>query len=182
MSVVGIDPSLRCTGVAIITRTGDVATRRFPTDPAGTLLEQQVQVRYVVGSILSWLPEVLDLVLIEEPYVPRHGAGEVIVRSWLYGMLVDQMAQRGPVAKVTAKTRAKYGAHNGNADKKAVTAAIRTAFPDVRIQDHNEADALALAAMAARHLGRPVDGVGSAKQLEAMTAVVWPVTTGKREQ
>lgn len=175
MSVLGIDPSLRCTGIALVTRGGDVVASRFPTKPAGTLAEQQEQVRYIVGSVLRAVPMTLDLTVIEEPYVPQHAAGEVVVRSWVYGLLVDQLMQRGPVAKVSAKTRAKYAAHNGNADKKAVEAAIREAFPNIPIRDNNEADAIALAAMGARYLGVPADGTPSKKQLEAMTAVVWPV-------
>lgn len=178
--ILGIDPSLRCTGYTFVTRGGDVVPARVRTKPALGLVEQRDQVRFIVGTILRGAPERLDLTVIEKPYVSRHG-GDVIDRAWLFGLLVDQLLQRGPVAVVTAKGRAKYGAHDGNADKKKVLAAIREAFPNVPVRDDNEADAIALASMGARHLGYPVDGVASKKQLEAMTAVVWPVIE-KREQ
>ncbi len=180
MAILGIDPSLRCTGIALASRGGDIAAQRFPTVAVGTLREQREQVRYIVGSILRAVPMTLDLTVIEEPYVPQHGAGEVVVRSWVYGLLVDQLFERGPVVKVSAKTRAKYGAHNGNADKKAVEAAVREAFPNIAIRDNNEADAIVLAAMGARYLGVPIDGTPSKAQLQAMTAVHWP--TQMKEQ
>lgn len=176
MSVVGIDPSLRCSGFSIIDRDGSVFATRFPTKAAPNLAEQREQVRYLTGAMMRWAPTTIELTVIEKPFVPfKHGAGDVVERSWLFGMLVDQFMRRGPVVVVSAAGRAKYGAGSGNADKKAVMAAVREAFPNVPIRDDNEADAIVLASMGARHLGFPVDGTASKKQEEAMTAVVWPV-------
>lgn len=175
MRVLGIDPSLRCTGYTLATAEGKVFPARIRTKPASGLVEQRDQIRFIVGTILRAVPDRLDLSVIEKPYVPRHG-GDVIDRAWLFGLLVDQLLQRGPVAVVTARGRAKYAAHDGNANKAKVLAVIREAFPNVPIRDDNEADSLALASMGLRHLGVPIDGVGSKKQLEAMTAVAWPGT------
>lgn len=176
MSVVGIDPSLRCTGVAFANAPGTLTAQRFPTKPAATLAEQRDQVRYIVGSVMDWVPASLELTVIEKPYVPqRHGAGDVIERAWLFGLFVDQLMRRGPVVVVSAKGRAKYGSGNGNAEKKEVLAAVRRAFPNIAVRDDNEADAMVLACMGARHLGVPLDGEASKKQLEAMSAVLWPV-------
>jgi Holliday junction resolvasome RuvABC endonuclease subunit len=176
MQVLGIDPSLRCTGVATVGEAGMVFPSRVPTMSMETLTGQRDLVRYIVGSVLAFAPATNLLTVIERPYVPQGqgGAGSLIERAWLFGMLVDQLMLRGPVVDVRPSLRAKYAAHNGNADKAAVKAAIRDAYPNVRVRDDNEADAIALAAMGARFLGMPIDGTPSKAQEQAMTAVHWP--------
>jgi crossover junction endodeoxyribonuclease RuvC len=181
MRVLGVDPSLRLTGVARVT-DGTLVARRLPTVKVTTLREQRDQVRYIVGSVLRFGGP-LDLAVIEEMYVPTgegKQAGAVIERAWLWGLLVDQLFVVCPVVKVTTKQRAKYATDNGNAGKDAVTAAVAAAYPNIRVRDDNEADAITLAAIGARHLGEPIDGPGTEKQLEVMAAVVWPVITEKR--
>lgn len=182
MRVVGVDPSLRLSGVARIV-DGVLDVTRIPTEKARTLREQRDQVRYIVGRILRFAGPVIDLAVIESMYVPtREGAqaGAVTERAWVWGLVVDQLFDRCPVIEVTTKQRAKYAADNGNADKAAVTAAVKAAYPNLRIRDDNEADAIALAAMGARHLGEPIDGPGTPKQIEVMAAVAWPTTHGRK--
>ena len=172
--VLGVDSSLTCTGLATVGELGKVTAMRIPTKVTESSLHGlDKRIRYIVGSTLRFAPAEC-LTVIEAPYVPRHGSGQVVERAWLFGMLVDQLLLRGPVVQVRTKTRAKYASGDGNADKGRVLAAVREAFPAVRVRDDNEADAITLAAMGARFLGFPVDGSGSKKQLEAMTAVVWP--------
>jgi Holliday junction resolvasome RuvABC endonuclease subunit len=180
MQVVGIDASLKCTGFATVGESGVLFASRFPTSPGdNTLADLDRRIRYIVGSVLMHAP-VKCFTVIEAPYVPRHGSGQVVERAWLFGMLVDQLLLRGPVVQVRTKQRAKYASGDGNADKKKVLAAVRGAYPAVRVRDDNEADAITLAAMGARYLGYPVDGPISKKQQEAMTAVVWPVIEGMK--
>jgi Holliday junction resolvasome RuvABC endonuclease subunit len=187
MHVLGIDPSLTCTGFALVTEDGSVRPDRIRAgSEAATLAEIRDTVRYITGRVLRAVPLSGVLTVIEAPVIPRarkgadgqahlHGGGKVLERAWLFGLLVDQLMLRGPVVQVRPSTRAKYAAHDGNADKKKVLAAIREAYPSVPVRDDNEADAIALAAMGARYLGHPIDGaVPSKKQAEAMTAVVWP--------
>jgi Holliday junction resolvasome RuvABC endonuclease subunit len=175
--VIGVDPSLTCTGVAHVDEGGAVSVMRIPTAGDGSLDDIRLRVRLIVGSVLRFAPTSGLLSVIEAPYIPQHGSGQVLERAWLFGMLVDQLALRGQVAQVRAKTRAKYGSGNGNAAKPEVRAAVRAAFPGLRIRDDNEADALALAAMGARHLGSPIDGLPSKAQSAAMLAVAWPTPT-----
>jgi len=182
MRVLGIDPSLRCTGLALVD-DGAVTVSRMPTDSVLTLAEQREQIRFIVMWVVKTVPVDLDLSVIEKPYVPqgKGNAGDLIERSWLFGMLVDQLMRFGPVVVVRPKTRAKYGSGDGNADKKKVREAIRAAYPNLRVRDDNEADSIALAAMGARYLGEPIDGDPSKQQLEAMTAVVWPEITRRTQ-
>lgn len=182
MNVLGVDPSLRLSGVARVV-DGVLSVTRIPTDKVRTLREQRDQVRYIVGRVLKFAGTP-DLAVIESMYVPtRDGAqaGAVLERAWVWGLVVDQLFQRCPVVEVTTKQRAKYASGNGNADKAGVKAAIKAAYPNLRIRDDNEADAIALAAMGARHLGEPIDGDPTPKQSQVMAAVAWPIYQ-RREQ
>ena len=174
MPVLGIDPSLTCTGLAL---TGSPMTQLHRVTTAAprslSLENTRERIRYIVGNVLKFAPAECFTV-IEAPVIPQHGAGQVLERAWLFGFLVDQMMMRGPVVQVRPKTRAKYAAGNGNAKKPAVLAAMRAMHPAALIVDDNVADALALAGMGARHLGAPISGDLSKAQAAAMSAVVWP--------
>lgn len=174
MDAVGIDPSLTCTGLAVVGENRATSVHTFPTSTQDAdLADYDRRVQYITGKTLMAAPK-RCLTVIEAPFVPHHGgAGQVIERAWLFGFIVSQFLRRGPVVAVSAKTRAKYATGNGNASKKEVLAAMRDRFPDLSIRDDNAADGLALAAMGARWLGFPIDGEPSKPQLEAMRAVRW---------
>jgi Holliday junction resolvasome RuvABC endonuclease subunit len=175
MDVLGVDQSLTMTGLARRLADAAVETSRIPTvaPENPNLASTRARVRYITGGVLKFAPQHC-LSVIESPYIPRHNAGAVLDRAWLFGILVDQLMIRGPVAQVRTKTRAKYATGNGNADKAEVLAAMRERFPELTIADDNEADALALLSMGARFLGTPIDGAPTPYQLKAMTAVAWP--------
>jgi crossover junction endodeoxyribonuclease RuvC len=178
MDVFGVDQSFTTTGLAKV-EGGAIALTRVKSEASdpGDLLATRDRIRYIVGSVLRFAPR-RCLSLVEAPIVVRNGKGGAqLERAWLFGLLVDQLSLRGPIVQVRTKTRAMYATDNGNADKPEVLAAMRVAFPDLRIVDDNVADALALLSMGARHMGAPIDGVPSKKQLAAMTAVRWPETT-----
>ena len=176
MIAVGIDPSLRATGLASVTDDGSITTHRIVTESVEGLQATANRIRYIVGGVVRFVPRG-SLVLIEEMFVPQGGAqaGAVLERAWLWGLIVDQLFQRGcEVVTVGAMQRAKLATGNGHSKKVAVKAAMRERFPGVRIPDDNVADGLALAAAGARWAGFPVDGALTKKQTEAMAAVAWP--------
>ena len=181
MDVIGIDQSLSMSGLAKL-ENGTVTLERVKTETVDGLEATRNRIRYIVGRSMRFAPTAA-LAVIEAPYVPRGGkaAGAVTERAWLFGMLVDQLILRGPIAQVRTKTRAMYATDNGNAEKPEVLAAMRAKFPDLVIRDDNEADALALLCMGARYLGHPIDGVESKKQKQAMTSVVWPPIEGAQK-
>jgi Holliday junction resolvasome RuvABC endonuclease subunit len=182
MIAVGIDPSLRKTGLARIEGTA-VTTSIIRTVPASGLAAQDDQIVYILGTVVKFVPRG-SLVVIERMYVPRgaHTAGDVIERAWLLGMIVNQLRRRGcEVVGVWPMQRAKLATGSGTAKKKDVLAAMREKFPGVSIPDDNVADAVALAAAGARWLGVPIDGAMTDKQADAMAAVAWP-TTEMREK
>lgn len=179
--VLGVDQSMTSTGLALVLE-GGVRTRLVVTGPpaAPGLAGVRSRVRYIVGRTLQFLgdadlaPGRMVLTVIEAPLITRrHQSGQILERAWLFGMLVDQLAMRGPVAQVRSSTRAKYATGNGKAEKPEVLAAMRAEHPAVPIADDNVADALALAALGARWTGAPIDGASKARTA-AVAAVVWP--------
>ncbi|OOB90770.1 hypothetical protein B0T42_09915 [Rathayibacter sp. VKM Ac-2630] len=128
---------------------------------------------YVAGRALEWLPT-SGLFVIEEP-PPTLTGGLAIERHALYYLLVRVLLRRGPVVRVHQATRAMYATGNGRAKKPEVLAAMRAAFPAVRVSDDNAADALALMALGSRNLGRPLEVEPiSKKQTAAGGSLRWP--------
>lgn len=174
MDVIGVDPSLTCTGVATVI-DGVLTTSRIRTSPEPGLIGTRRRIRTIVGQVLKAAPAEC-LTVIEAPIIPRsQTGGSVLERAWLFGLLVDQLALRGSLVQVRPSTRAMYATGNGKADKKAVLAAVRAMHPGLRIADDNEADAAVFAAMGSRFLGVPVDAGLTGKQLSAMRSVVWSI-------
>lgn len=174
MISVGIDPSLTCTGIAVIDR-GTITTCRARTHDNGSgVLDRRLRIREAVARTLTFIPPRVDVSVIEVPNA-QHQFGALRERIAVYYFLVDQLAVRGPVVEVGPKQRAKLAAGNGNADKKTVLAAMRATYPDERIPDDNVADALALAAAGAAWLGHPTQTY-TTKQNEAHAAIAWPTT------
>ena len=76
---------------------------------------------------------------------------------------------------MTPTARAKYGTGKGNAAKDAVLAAVIRRYPAVDVTGNDEADALILAAMGARHLGIPLElSPVPGPCLDALLKVRWP--------
>lgn len=178
MIVIGIDPSLTCTGITAIDGES-IRTARSRTSPPADTSPREVRrrIRTSLRRTLDQLPIPVVgqrmLFVIEGPAMASK-FGQPHERAGLFWMLVDQLLARGEVVVVTPKGRAKYATGNGNAKKPDVVKAMRAAFPGVLIPDDNVADSLALALMGVRHLGRPLDGDLAKKHLEAMGAPSWP--------
>lgn len=174
MSVaVGIDPSLACTGLALIDiATGDITTRRVRTFDAGsTLRARRDRLRQAITGILTPIPARIGVTVIETPS-HRHQYGAQNERSALFWWLVDQLVARGPVVEAAPSQRAKLATGNGRSGKDDVVAAVRAAHPDVHVPDDNVADALALADAGAHWLGasRPY-GINQSKVFARLD---WP--------
>jgi Holliday junction resolvasome RuvABC endonuclease subunit len=181
--IVGIDPSLACSGVAKLTRT-TAATHwetwrgRSVALPKGIPADEVMRLtrrrqRIVLREVLALIPAQVDLFVIEGPsYGSRTAQSKADERAGLRWMLLDQLYPRGPVAVVAPKTRALLAAGNGDANKDDVIAAMRDAFPDAHIPDGNVADAVALAAAGAHALGISMPYTNA--QATAHGKVSWP--------
>jgi Holliday junction resolvasome RuvABC endonuclease subunit len=175
-AVVGLDLSLTCSGVTYIDGPA-IDPRRVQTSKASGVLEEWRRIRTAASRVVRLVPAPCLVVVEWASYGSKYGAGdERGAHRWL---VVGTLAELGcEVVKVSPKQRAKYATGDGNADKKAVVAAMRDRHPGVAIPDDNVADSLALAAMGSRWLGNPVDGATSRAQEQVMRAVRWPQRGG----
>lgn len=181
MRVVGIDPSLTSTGVACIELADDgalnVAVNRVQSagHRAATLDERMVRLNNLVHRIGWDTNRRPDLVVIEGPAFSRNNAG-TWDRAGLWWLVVRHMFEAElEVVVVPPNVRAKYATGKGTAGKDEVLAAVVRRYPGVEVRGNDEADALVLAAMGARHLGHSIEESLPASHQSVMDKVEWPV-------
>ena len=182
-TVIGIDPSLTGTGVAVI-HTDDhlvIETSTLVTKPSGaTLTNRLMRLRTIVREVDRWALMLdsadtrADLVVIEAPSLGQARQGGTLDRHGLWWLILDRLYTLDiPVVAVTPAARAKYATGKGNAAKDAVLLAVARRWPQAPVTNNNEADAVVLAAMGADWLGSPVGDVPKAHR-DALAKVAWP--------
>ncbi|PZR55260.1 hypothetical protein DNL40_02495 [Xylanimonas oleitrophica] len=178
MKVVGLDLSLTSTGVAVVwaaPRAGHLAqVDRIRTSPAGdTYPARWSRLRDIVDEAMAWVSDDTDLVVLEGlAYASK--SPHATERAGLWWMLAHRLLVNDHrLAVVTPSARAKYATGSGAAGKDTVLAAVVRRYVDVDVTGNDEADALVLAAMGARALGRPIDELPK-NHLDAMAKVAWP--------
>lgn len=191
--VVGLDLSLTGTGIAVACpgETPTVTTITTKGRADATLLERRARLGEIGERITAHLVErglyrgvvpIPDaLVVVEAPAFSRT-TGHQHDRSGLWWHVVWGYAACWPLAEVSPTTRARYATGVGGgkgASKDAVLAAVVRRYPNVPVSNNNEADALVLAAMGARHAGHPID-TPPKTHLPALDAVRWPNLEGLR--
>lgn len=186
MRVLGIDPSLTSTGIAVITADLHIATHRVESAPPKrakgdktpvSLLERRERIRGIVDRatalVLPWHHRV-DLAVIEGPSYGSVGAGQW-ERGWLWGALVDRLAiAEVPVAVVPPTVRAKWATGSGAAGKSPVAVHLSRMWPelDPDAMSDDEWDSVALCSIGAQHLEMlPVE---LARHREQLGKVAWP--------
>ena len=194
--IVGIDFSLSATGVARIV-DGNVKTTviRSSGRKGASLSERLIRIRQIVKRIKDFALEGYDpdadgplpLFVIEAPLyttpmrtnekgdrVPLEGGGHMHDRSGAWWLLLHLLAKEGLIVEVSTSTLKKYITGRGNSGKEAsVMETVRT-YPDIYVGDNNAADALVLAAMGARQLGRPIEASEKRITATALNGVRWP--------
>lgn len=177
MRIIGLDLSLTATGVAVIGHDGEVTvtTIKSKGDAGATLRERHSRLDDLRDRIMRRVEGDTDLVVIEQPAFSRT-TGHHHDRSGLWWLMVDALWywQEEPlsIVEVTPGSLKKYATGNGSAGKDEVLLAVARRYPDIPVKDNNQADALVLAAMGARSLGRPIDQLPKLN-LTAMGAVKW---------
>jgi crossover junction endodeoxyribonuclease RuvC len=181
MRIVGLDLSLTNTGVAIIEQRPDVlAVDLHSVSSKGSqsdnLTERHNRLDGLRDRIMGYVGAA-DLAVIEQPAFSRT-TGSQHDRSGLWWLVMDALhlwGDEGPaVVEVTPGGLKKYATGSGSAGKDEVLLAVARRYPDIDVRTNDQADALVLAAMGARHLGHPIDDMPKA-HLAAMDAVRWPV-------
>lgn len=176
MRVVGIDLSLASTGLAAIEGGTLVSTYAYKTQPAKTLDGTIHRLQDVAGYVRDYVDDFdPDLVVIEAPSFAS-SFGNPHERAGLWWMVVrDIWLWEIPIARVSPMQRAKYGTGKGNSKKKDVHAEVKVRYGSsaLPIKTNDEADAVILAAMGSRHLGKPVESFLPDSYLAAMEKVMW---------
>ncbi|PQM51814.1 hypothetical protein C5U48_12875 [Mycolicibacter virginiensis] len=177
MIVAGIDPSLTSTGVAILEHGNPAylhAVGHGGRDGASYDHRSRrivSQCRTITGILATWT---LDLAVIEGPAYAHANAYTHDGAGLWWGLYSALRARKIPTAVIAPKTRARWATGNGNADKKAVLAAVRTWWPNTTIRNHDIADALALATIGAHHHGDPMPFPTKPRHTLALEAIAWP--------
>lgn len=189
MIVVGIDPSLTSTGIAILQDGNPIATKTIghKTRDGSSYAHRSdrivSQARAVIDTIQSdiggrnsttnvaWR---IDLAIIEGPAYAHANAYTHDGAGLWWGLYSKLRALRIPTAVVAPQTRAKWATGAGNADKKLVLANVRQWWPDMHIPNHDIADALVLAAIGAHHHGDPLPFEIKGRHTLGLEAVAWP--------
>jgi Holliday junction resolvasome RuvABC endonuclease subunit len=164
LTIIGIDPSLRRTGLARIlvdphrrAFTVDTAVRPSTGHAGATVPDRYRRLAEISRDVHAWsLPA--DLVVIEGPSYGSSVSASAWDRAGLWWFLAAQFLRRGiPAAVVPPRNRAKWVTGNGNADKVAVRDAVMKLWAPLWAPtgpfDDNQADALVLASMGAQYLG-----------------------------
>lgn len=159
--VLGVDWSLTGTGLAWVNLddgvTDTCTIRTWADDGSVEAIARRIQ--HIADQIEAWADlHADDLVVIEGPvtHAPSAHRSKLLGGWWATAARIAPLTD-DPIHVVSPKTRAKYATGNGNAGKRAVLEAVRANYPRFTVANDNEADAVVLAAIGARSLGRPID-------------------------
>lgn len=162
-TVVGIDPSLTGTGVAILGHPKNATNPNVPTlttvkstNQGPTFADREKRIARQIRDIWAAFPPLVRLVVIEGlPLVNPRPSADYQDRSALIIALGARIQNAGlPLVTVNLSTLKLFAAGNGHAKKPEMIAAMKSLWPHADIgKDDNRADALGLATMGAMHLG-----------------------------
>ena len=187
MRVIGLDLSLRATGLAVIdTDTGAITVSVVKTRAARVGTSEHARIAWVVDRLdmlghaiaehaMPHRPPWVNLACIEGPSFGSQG-GQAHERAGLWWSTVGDIHRYGTAFAVIPPTTLKaYATGKGNADKilmmQAAMKRLGDRCPD--LPDDNACDALWLALAAAHRVGAPQVALPAA-QVARLDAVSWP--------
>lgn len=147
MLIIGLDPSLSCTGWGIVARNGNrishIANGQVKTDPAQSLPERLVTLdRELTDVILRHRP---DCAAVEEVFVNKNPQSTLKLGQ-ARGVCLLALARAGlPVSEYATRLVKKAIVGTGGAEKAQVQAMLRVLLPGVKLAGADAADALAVA-------------------------------------
>lgn len=204
--VAGLDLSLTHTGVAVLRtdterpRLASVLSSPMKTAerdgaPYAGLLDRRNRIQSIAARTVRHATDGLTedddapLFVIEAPLYGAAPAGSAAMwdRMWLFGLVTHTLFKRGLVVEVSTTTLKRYATGSGGSGrnraantKTPVLAALPRMFPAEFVDDDNEADALVLAAMGARHLGWAREPSPQRVNPAALDSVLWPTRIQRR--
>ena len=155
MLIIGLDPSLTCTGWGIIAKSGNrlshVANGQIRTDAALSLPERLVTIdRELTDVLLLHRP---DSSAVEEVFVNKNPQSTLKL-GHARGVVLLALARAGlPVHEYATRLVKKALVGTGAAEKAQVQAMLNVLLPGVQLAGSDAADALAVAICHA-HMGR----------------------------
>lgn len=155
MLILGLDPSLTCTGWGIVAKSGNrlshIANGQVRTDPGASLPERLVAIdRELADVILAHRP---DCAAVEEVFVNQNPQSTLKLGQ-ARGVALLAAARAGlPVAEYATRLVKKAIVGTGAAEKAQVQAMLKVLLPGARIAGADAADALAVAIAHAHLLG-----------------------------
>lgn len=192
LHVVGVDLSMRATGLAVIRPETDYRSVRLvesakdpaedDRDPYPFLYARLRKIGQQIRANAFTARQTGDptLIVIEGPslHAPS-GQSHRHSMSWLWGRTYEVLSREGAVVVVPPASLKRYVSGNGNADKATmIAAAVGSAFPGVDFTHRGKAndnlvDAYGLAAMGCRELGFPVEPSVQRVTPSALEPVRW---------
>jgi crossover junction endodeoxyribonuclease RuvC len=145
--IIGLDPSLSCTGWGIVARSGNrlshIANGQVRTDPAAPLPDRLVALdRELTDVILAHRP---DQGAVEEVFVNKNPQSTLKLGQ-ARGVCLLALARAGvPVSEYATRLVKKALVGTGAAEKAQVQAMIGVLLPGVQLAGADAADALAVA-------------------------------------
>lgn len=155
MIIIGLDPSLTCTGWGVVAKAGSrishVANGQVRTDASLSMAERLVQLdRELTDVVLRHAP---DAGAVEEVFV-NVNPQSTLKLGQARGVAMLALARAGmPVAEYPTKVVKKALVGTGGAAKTQVQAMLKVLLPGVKLAGADAADALAVAITHANMLG-----------------------------
>ncbi|KJF21941.1 hypothetical protein C7T36_18345 [Rhodococcus sp. AD45-ID] len=173
--VVGIDPSLTGTGIAIIiNNTPQLQTIASRGKRDDTWQQRATRLTDLRNRTMNLIPRNTELAIIEGPAYAAQGSGNHDRAGYWWMLYQALTALKIPTAVCPPTTRAKWATDKGNAGKADVAMAIAKHWPETTIRGDDQADALCFATIAAQHLNHPMPYLILERHKLALTKIAWP--------
>jgi crossover junction endodeoxyribonuclease RuvC len=155
MLILGLDPSLSCTGWGIVARSGNrlshIANGQVKTDPKAALAQRLVALDAELADVIARHRP--DCAAVEEVFVNKNPQSTLKLGQ-ARGVCLLAAARGGlPVAEYATRLVKKAIVGTGAAEKAQVQAMLGVLLPGVKLAVADAADALAVA-IAHAHLAR----------------------------
>ena len=155
MIVLGLDPSLSCTGWGVIrvegSRTTHIANGQVPTEAKAPMADRLHHLHDAVAAVIA--AHAPDRVAVEEVFANKNPQSTLKLAQ-ARGAVLAACGRAGvPVREHAARLVKKAVTGTGAAEKAQVAAMVKVLLPGVQIAGSDAADALAVA-IADAHLTR----------------------------
>lgn len=147
MLILGIDPSLSCTGWGVVrvdgSRLAHVANGEIPTDAKADLPARLAVIQAALAEVIR--AHAPARAAVEEVFVNKNPQSTLKLAQARGAVLAACGAAQLPVAEHAARLVKKAIVGTGGAEKHQVAAMLKVLLPGVRIAGADAADALAVA-------------------------------------